>query len=500
MPGPKKRSLILAGGGLKVAFQAGVLKFDHVDGASGGVFNLAMLCQGMSGRTMADNWRKTNPAQGISLNFPNPGQLAFARSMFTLDAYRQQVFPGWGLDWQKIAASPVDATFNVYNFSKHELEVLPPSKMTEDLLCACVSLPMWFPPVDIGGSTYIDPVYVTDANLEEALRRGADEIWVIWTVSRSGKWQDGFVANYFQIIETAANGNFNRLCRRIEDNNTKIAAGGAGEFGKPIALKILAAEVPMHYLINLSPDRMMEAVNLGVQKAREWCTTQNIPFAPGPDSTVHPPAATVTSLEFTEQMKGFLTKGESDYQKGYTAGKKAHADAMVRLTIHVDDVDRFVTDPQHEAKATGIFKADAFGGTRTVQNGVFNLFVDLNDPTRKAMYYRLWFTDPQGQELTLVGFKDVKDDPGNDQWEDTTTLYTRILKGHVTADGDTAAAMVASGIIKIQMLDFLQQMTTFKVEGGNLAERTNALARFGRLFLGKLWDVYGQQVLPFGPF
>jgi hypothetical protein len=116
------------------------------------------------------------------------------------------------------------------------------------------------------------------------------------------------------------------------------------------------------------------------------------------------------------------------------------------------------------------------------------------------MYYRLWFTDPQGQELTLVGFKDVKDDPGNDQWEDTTTLYTRILKGHVTADGDTAAAMVASGIIKIQMLDFLQQMTTFKVEGGNLAERTNALARFGRLFLGKLWDVYGQQVLPFGPF
>ena len=92
---PTKRSLILAGGGLKVAFQAGVLqvwldeaglKFDHVDGASGGVFNLAMLCQGMSGRTMADNWRKTNPAQGISLNFPNPAQLAFARSMFGVHA------------------------------------------------------------------------------------------------------------------------------------------------------------------------------------------------------------------------------------------------------------------------------------------------------------------------------------------------------------------------------------------------------------------------------
>ena len=62
-PNPR-RSLILAGGGIKVAFQAGVmqvwldeagLKFDHVDAASGGVFNLAMLCQGMTGTQIADN-------------------------------------------------------------------------------------------------------------------------------------------------------------------------------------------------------------------------------------------------------------------------------------------------------------------------------------------------------------------------------------------------------------------------------------------------------------
>lgn len=63
---PRRRSLIMAGGGVKVAFQAGVLQvwldeakveFDHADGASGGVFNLAMWCQGMSGTKIADNWR-----------------------------------------------------------------------------------------------------------------------------------------------------------------------------------------------------------------------------------------------------------------------------------------------------------------------------------------------------------------------------------------------------------------------------------------------------------
>ena len=56
------RSLILAGGGLEVGSQAGCLQvllvevglaFDYVDGSSGGYFNLAMPCSGMSETTQA---------------------------------------------------------------------------------------------------------------------------------------------------------------------------------------------------------------------------------------------------------------------------------------------------------------------------------------------------------------------------------------------------------------------------------------------------------------
>ena len=74
----KKRSLILAGGGLKVAFQAGVLQvwldeagliFDHADGASGGIFNLAMYCQGMTGTQIADNWRNLPPILFTEFNW-----------------------------------------------------------------------------------------------------------------------------------------------------------------------------------------------------------------------------------------------------------------------------------------------------------------------------------------------------------------------------------------------------------------------------------------------
>ena len=133
--------------------------------------------------------------------------------------------------------------------------------MDEDFLVAAVSLPMWFPPVEIGGDLYIDAVFITDANIEEAIRRGADEVWVIWTVRDSGDWHDGFVATYFQIIETSANGHFKRIVRRIEESNAAILGGGTGEFGRHIELKILKADVALHYLINLSQDRLVETVN-----------------------------------------------------------------------------------------------------------------------------------------------------------------------------------------------------------------------------------------------
>lgn len=503
-----KRALILAGGGVKVAFQAGVLQvwldeaqlqFDHADGASGGTFNLAMWCQGMSGKQIADAWRATEPVQGVSLNAAELPKLLWARSLFTLDAYREHVFPQWGLDWQKINASRREASFNVYNFTRHQLEIRSPNKMSEDWLCACVSLPMWFEPIEIGGDTYIDPVYITDGNIEEAIRRGADEIWVIWTVSTRGEWADGFVANYFQIIETAANGHFKRIRQRIDQNNQAIARGQAGEFGRRIELKVLEAEVPVHYLVNFSRDRLTECVNLGVERARAWCREQGIPLRTGEPvpAEVH---TVETKLQFSEDMKGFVMPGAADYELGYKQGKQLDQACNFHVTIKMNGVNRFITQPQHEASAEGYVQCAAFGGKRPISEGSFNLLVDDGDPRRKFLRYRLWFDDGAGRPLTLLGFKDVKDDPGLDVWSDTTTLFTRILEGHRTAEEDGGAKVLAAGILRLHLTDFLKELTTFRVEGPTSADRSAALARFGKLFGGKLWDVYASQVLSSGPF
>jgi predicted acylesterase/phospholipase RssA len=497
---PPRRSLILAGGGLKVAYQAGVLQvwldeagleFDHADGASGGVFNLAMWCQGMSGKRIADNWRNLNPLAGIQPNWPELPRLLWARSLFRLDRYRRVVFPGWGLDWDAIRDTNREATFNAYNFSKHRLEVRTAKEVTEDFVSAAVSLPMWFPPVTIDGDTFIDAVYLTDANLEEAIARGADELWIVWTVSRRGEWRDGFIANYFQIIETSANGHFRRALDRIERNNKEVAEGRPGEYGRHIEIKLLEAEVPLHYLMAFSRDRFMEAVELGVIEARRWCRENGIALGEPPA----PPPQPFTRLWFTEDMKGAVTMRESDPRQGARGG----VPLMFRLTIDVRGVNRFMLDPELEAEARGWVDCPALGGRLPVERGRFNLFVRRGDPSRQRMLYRLFLRGSNGQPLTLTGFKEITDDPGADLWRDTTTLFVRILRGHVDPDAESEAEVVAAGVLRILPLDFLRQVTTFRAQAPTLGDRIEVIRRFGQLFMGRLWNVYASEVLPWSP-
>src|SRR5882672_7560153 len=212
---PRKRALIFAGGGLKVAFEAGVLQvwldeagvtFDLADGASGGTFNLAMWCQGMTGTQIADAWRRTNPLSWFAIN-PRPW-----RAFSSLDRFAKNVLHGtWGIDhdWYRVRQSGLDATFNVYNFTDHQLEQVRPAQMHDRWLLACVSLPFWFPPQEIDGKHYIDAVYATDSNLVSAIDRCADELWVVWTVNSDGAWGAGPVNQYFATVEAAANWRLN---------------------------------------------------------------------------------------------------------------------------------------------------------------------------------------------------------------------------------------------------------------------------------------------------
>src|SRR4051794_20718271 len=317
---PRRRALILAGGGMKVGYQAGALQvlldeagiaFEHADGTSGGCLNLAMVQSGLSGTRIANNWRATGPFELTSLRPPwqylAPWKLP---SMLTYDRLNRQL-PVWGVDFDAIHRSPIEGTYNVYNFTAKRFETHGGPELTPQLFNACFALPIWFPPVRIGDQTYIDGVYWKDANLTEAVRRGADEIWVIWTVAETAPYPENAYGQYFAIIEAIADGRFHEELAEIEAINAAVRAG-TDTTHREIKVHVIRHKtpVPLDYLLCFSAGNMSRIVDMGVRDARASLAAGGIPFEPtGP---LGPPIG----LRFVETMRGWWALGATDPDLG----------------------------------------------------------------------------------------------------------------------------------------------------------------------------------------
>jgi predicted acylesterase/phospholipase RssA len=496
-----KRSLMLAGGGVKVAFQAGVLQvwldeagleFDCGDAVSAACFNLAMWAQGMSGTEIADNWRNTQPFSEVDVNVSQVARLFYAASILDLNAFREKIFPAWKLDWSAIRSSPREATFNVYNFSKHELRPIHAADMTEDLLIATASLPMWFPPVTIAGDIYIDAVFNMGTNIDEAIRSGADELWVIWTTSERGEWFDGFVGNFFGIFEATVVGSYKAALARIAANNAALERGEPGEFGRPITVKEIKAEVPVHYLLNFSRDRAAEAVNRGVEVARLWCDAAGIARRPGP---VYTPvaAAARTAVRFSETLNGFVGFGATESAAGFEQGQAERTALALHLDVFIEDLEAFLDLPEHRAGLQGSIECDRLGGKRPLEPGALHFLVDSGDPTRKQIAYEISFHDEQGVAFLLTASKNLTDQSGTGAWQEVSTAFTKLTR---TDSGE----VVAAGIVRSSWLHDVEKIASIRVDAPGAAAHAHALARFGAFYFGRLWDVYARRLLPVAPF
>ncbi|MGW5260425.1 GMC oxidoreductase [Microbispora sp. NPDC004025] len=198
-----------------------------------------------------------------------------------------------------------------------------------------------------------------------------------------------------------------------------------------------------------------------------------------------------TSLWFVEEMRGLLLPGPPGRAARGSAARGSAAGGFpfaFRLTITIDDIERFLAEPGHEARAEGWIEADLCGGRRPLARGSFNLFVPGETAGQRCMRYRLHFYDADGRARTLAGRKEIQPGAPTRLWLDTSTLHTRLLEGHVEEDGDERAAVVAAGTLRILPSDLVRMLTTFRTAGPDGA---TAVARFCRFFLGELWEVYG---------
>jgi predicted acylesterase/phospholipase RssA len=263
-----RRSLILAGGGMRVAYQAGVLvaleesgmRFHHVDGTSGGIFNTAMLASGLEPKEIAQRWRSLQIKNFISGRKFKDYLRPFSMTGYAdADNIRKKVFPHLGIDLHKIRNNPsINATFNVCNFSNKTVEAIRNQKVLEDHLIAGVSLPMMMPALRIGEDWYTDAVWIKDAHLMEAVRNGSEELWLVWAIGNAPTYYAGAFNQYVHMIEMSANGALWEEFQQIERINQMILQG-VGDLSQkhPIRLMVIKSPDPLP----LDPDLFFNKIN-----------------------------------------------------------------------------------------------------------------------------------------------------------------------------------------------------------------------------------------------
>jgi len=494
--GPR-RSLILAGGGMRVAYQAGVVRallesgltFAHADGTSGGTINLAMLFSGLSPVEMCDRWRTLDVHDFASL-MPLEQYLKATdlMGMGSADGIINKVFPHLGINISRInAARGMQGTFNVCNYTRKTSEVVTHDQLDMDLLVAGISLPIYMPPVRKGTDLYLDSVWIRDANLMEAVRRGAEELWVVWCIGNIGVYKGGAFNQYVHMIEISANGALFGEFDRINEINNRILKGETVlGHTRPIRLHLIKPDYPLP----LDPDYFLGRIDaatliaMGYADASKYLNNkkpEGLPLQPETTQMQNP----TLGITFRETMAGGFTLGETDPSAGSEKGKHSGNILAMHSTITIQDVNRFISDPDHLGQINGTIDFGPFGENIPAKSGVFNLFSPTDQPGLKLMVYEMAFA-ANGQNYYLAGKKEVRDDSIIHMWKETTTLFTRLHKGT-----DKTGPVVGAGILTLGPLDLMKMVSTMHaLNASSPAEGAKAMMAFGRFFLGKLWDSY----------
>ena len=166
----------------------------------------------------------------------------------------------------------------------------------------------------------------------------------------------------------------------------------------------------------------------------------------------------MSALDWSESMSGRVSFDTTDYNQGWWQGTPC----AFHLDLHVDDVERFFADDEHEATCTGWIDCDGLGERMEIAEGAFNLLVAAGGSRRREMRYRLFAHDRAGRPVTLAGFKEVEDGWFRDTWVDTTTLFTRLYHGRVTRDEEDGATALATGVLHVSAGGFLALMLSMR--------------------------------------
>jgi predicted acylesterase/phospholipase RssA len=495
------RSLILAGGGMRVAYQAGVLKalseagiaFQHADGTSGGTINLAMLLSGLPPDEMCARWR-TLDVKRFSAFMPIEDYLRAwdMMGMASANGIREHVFPHLGIDLHAInAAQSISGTFNVCNYSRKVAEVVPHQKLTLDLLVAGISLPIFMPPVKINGDWYTDAVWIKDANLMEAVRRGSDELWVVWCIGNIKEYNPGAFYQYVHMIEMAANGRLFEEFEQIKDVNRKISNGEKPfDLTRTIKLHVIKPVYPLP----LDPDFFTGKVTastlleMGYADACRYLETEMTPVGLPFEPEATQMKTEGVGITFSKSMQGGFTFETGDVDAGYRRGQAAGTLFTLHITVRIHDVAEFVANTSHDAEVSGNVSYPGLGELIPLKNSVFS-HASSDNSGMTTINYSLRFRS-NASEYRLECKAAVQDTEAEDPRVGITALRCKLFRG-----AGEAAEVAGAGILKFDGEGMTEMVRTMHATNAHsIEEKTRALYDFGRFYFRGIWTKYASRL------
>jgi NTE family protein len=184
-----KRALVLAGGGARGSFQAGVWKYltqigwkpDIICGTSIGAVNAAAIGSGMDTKTLIHLWTTYNRRRMYRLNL-----LQFAAYLFSkraikplLDTKPLQKVLHDNLDFTALKKSKTKIIITAVNMLTGHPEFFNQSQIQLEHILASSAMPLLFPWQEINGEPYWDGGVMVNTPIAPALDFGADEIIVV---------------------------------------------------------------------------------------------------------------------------------------------------------------------------------------------------------------------------------------------------------------------------------------------------------------------------------
>ena len=342
------RALILAGGGIRVAWQTGVvaaldeagLDFAHGDGTSGGIFTLGMLLSGQRPEEMVRRWHDLD-VRAFAAPLPLRSYLRSPTSWAAFGGargIRERVLPALGIDLEAVrSARGMTGSFNVADFTRKRCVPIPHTDIDVDRLVAGVSLAGLMPAVQHGGRTWTDAVWIQDANLLEAVRRGCTELWLLWCIGNTPRWGEGALEQYVHMIEMSATGALLAEFDAIVDLNRRRAAGEAvlGSTAQ-VTVHVVRPRLPLP----LDPDLLAGRIDTETLIAMGYRDACRYLSSARPDGV--PLTEAATQMPARRLGARLVLRGSGDAEVvGYT------------VVVEADDLAALLADPGRETSAVG---------------------------------------------------------------------------------------------------------------------------------------------------